>query len=56
MSEKLSLKNQIFSTNIINLEYIFLLLQSDYRTSIHAAAACGMSEIQMCCSVRFIAV
>ena len=30
--------------------------KSDYRTSIHAAAACGMSEIQMCCSVRFIAV
>ena len=40
----------------INLELIFLFRRSDYRTSIHAAAACGMSEIQMCCSVRFIAV
>lgn len=24
--------------------------------NIYAAAVCGMSEIQMCCSVRFIAV
>lgn len=45
-----------FSTNIINLEYIFLLLQSDYRRNIHAAAVYGMTGIQMFSSVRFIAV
>ena len=56
MSEKVKPEKSDFRYEYNKFGVYILLLQSDYRKNIYAAAVCGMSEIQMCCSVRFIAV